>query len=188
MVSSRLRHLHRPAGRPVPGLWVADGAAGQARARRPLRIQPQHPEAAERRGRKRRSGRGEALLRGLSVLQPDPAPEEGGPCRGGEDRGPAGHHRLQGDPLHLQRHLPLHATGQEIAGAPPGGDKDWFVPRLLDSKGGGELEVSLVRRERPQISSYAIVIITYPFTRQRKEQAVVSNIFDSCASFLAYLP
>lgn len=167
---SPLRHLHRPAGRPLPGFWVADGAAGRAPAGRPVRVQPQRPEAARRRRRKRRFDPGEALLLGLGVLQPDPAPEEGGPRRGGEDRGPAGHDRIQGDPLHLQRHLPLRPTGQEIAGAPPSGDnKDWLVPRLLDSKekeGNSSFhsfavtQLPLRHRERAKIFSYAVVIIT----------------------------
>lgn len=180
------RHLHRPAGRPLPGFWLADGAAGRARAGRAVRVQPQRPEAAERRRRKRRFGPGEALLRGLGVLQPDPAPEEGGPRGGGEDPGPAGHDRIQGDPLHLQRHLPLPATGQEIAGAPPGGDKDWFVPRLLDSKkekGGNSsfrsfavTQLPLRHREHAKIFSYSRYYNVSIYTSTQGTD-IVSNIF-----------
>lgn len=132
---STLRHLHCPSGWTLPGFWAADSAAGRARAGRPVRVQPQRPETADSRRAKRRFRPWELPMRGLSVPQPDPATEERRPRGAGEDRGPAGHFRIQGDPLHLQRHLPVRATGQEIAGAQPSGaDKDWFVPRLLDSR------------------------------------------------------
>lgn len=132
---SCLRRLHRPSGRPLPGFWAADGTEGRARAGRPVRVQPQHPEAGELPQAKRRLVPRGVRLRGLGVLRPDPASEERRPRGAGEDRGPAGHDRIQGDPLHLQRHLPVRSTGQEITGAQPGSDnKDWFVPRLLGSR------------------------------------------------------
>lgn len=132
---SSLRHLHCPSGRPLPGFWATDGTAGRTHAGHPICVQPQHPEASELRQAKRRLGPRGVLLRRLSLLQPDPASEERRPRGAGEDRGPAGHHRIQGDPLHLQCHLPVCSTGQEITGAQPGSDnKDWIVPRLLHSR------------------------------------------------------
>lgn len=142
-----LRDLHCPSGRPLPGFWTADGAAGRAHAGRPIRVQPQHPEAAELRQPKCRLGPRGVHLRGLGLLQPDPASEERRPRGAGEDRGPAGHHRIQGDPFHLQCHLPVRSTGQEITGAQPGSDnKDWIVPRLLHSRKKDKLKFLLVRR------------------------------------------
>lgn len=177
---SSLRRLHCPYGRPLPGFWAADGAEGRARAGRPVRVQPQHPEAAELPQAKRRLAPRGVRLRGLGVLQPDPASEERRPRGAGEDRGPAGHDRIQGDPLHLQRHLPVRSTGQEITGAQPGSDnKDWFVPRLLDSKEKDKLTFSLVRCCFATLSFiYTVVYNVIQLHIDTTGTEFVLNIFD----------
>lgn len=116
-----LRDPHCASGRPVPDFGTADRQAGRPRGGRPVRGQPQRPEAAEFGGALGRSARGlgrrRLRLRRLGVLQSDPAPEERRQRGPGEDRRPAGHHRRQGDPVHLQRRLPVRTARQEIAGA-----------------------------------------------------------------------
>lgn len=117
LLSHLLRGPHSTSGGAIPDFGTADRQAGRPRGGRPVRVRPQRPEAAERRGSARGLGRRGLRLRRLRVLQPDPAPEERGPRGPGEDGRPAGHHRRPGDPLHLQRRLPVRTAGQEIAGA-----------------------------------------------------------------------
>lgn len=115
------RDLHCSSGRPIPDFRAVDGEAGWPSRGRPLCVQPQRPEAAELSWTRCQTTLGlsrcSVWLRRLGVLQPHPAPEERRPRGPGEDRRPAGHHRGQGDPVHLQRHLPVRTTGQQIAGA-----------------------------------------------------------------------
>lgn len=122
LLSRLYRDLHCPSGWPIPDFRIPDCTAGGASAGRPVRVQPQRPEVAELRRATRGLRWWELRLRRLSVLQPDPAPEERRPSGPSEDRRPAGHHWGQGDPLHLQRHLPVCTTGQKIAGAQLGSD------------------------------------------------------------------
>ena len=118
---------------PIPDFRPASCEAGWACGSRPVSVQPQRPEASELSGARGRPtpGLGERRLqlRRVGVLQCDPASQERGPRGSGENGRPAGHHRGQGDPLHLQRHLPVCTTSQQIAGAHMDTEsKDYAVP------------------------------------------------------------